>query len=299
MKKLLVAPLLALALALSPALASSAWAHSVWVNAFESFAHPPGHALVSVAFGHKLPMDDLLTGAHGTLYLDKYELVDPAGKHFDLPMPDYALDTKSLGDALAVSHGDIGANRIEFGPESLKGTYVVNVETVPTYVCKYVNTKGKPAFSQKPLDQVDDIKNVEFAVKYYAYSKGMFSYMESGVPEPLGHDLEINPKVDVAKLHAGDLLPLEVTFLGKPLSTQGSDIVYITATSNTFGGPDNFMLMSYLMGGKARFRLPTSGQWLISLYFMRSVEKCPELADLKGKTHMACYAASLTLEVKP
>ena len=39
---------------------TQAMAHTLWINLYESFAHPPGHAIVSLGWGHTVPMDDLL-----------------------------------------------------------------------------------------------------------------------------------------------------------------------------------------------------------------------------------------------
>ena len=38
--------------------ASMAHAHSVWINAFESHAHGGHNAMISLGWGHALPMDD-------------------------------------------------------------------------------------------------------------------------------------------------------------------------------------------------------------------------------------------------
>jgi uncharacterized GH25 family protein len=56
---------------------TQAMAHTLWVNLYESFAHPPGHAMVSLGWGHVVPMDDLLVSEAGPLQLATYELVDP------------------------------------------------------------------------------------------------------------------------------------------------------------------------------------------------------------------------------
>jgi uncharacterized GH25 family protein len=59
------------------AFSSQAMAHTLWINLYESFAHPPGHAMVSLGWGHVVPMDDLLVSEAGPLQLATYELVDP------------------------------------------------------------------------------------------------------------------------------------------------------------------------------------------------------------------------------
>jgi len=287
---------LLMALVLAPV---PAWAHNMWVNAYDSFAHPPGHVLASVGFGHRQPQDDLLTTDFGTIRLATYELATPSGKRLALPMPDYTRHREPADAGLFMERGDIGVTKVSFGPESEEGVYVLGAETVPTHVCKYVNTKGRQSAALKAMDEIGDVREIIFSVMYSGYAKSMFSYGTSGIPEPLGHDLEINPQVDVAALRPGDLLPVEVTFMGKPLSCEGTDLVYVTAVSDTYGGPDGYMLMAYVMDGKARIRIPTAGRWMLAVFTMRDVEKDPTLADLRGKVLEAGYQATLTLEVKP
>lgn len=40
---------------------TSAQAHSMWINNFYSDAHAPGHSIVSIGWGHAMPMDDIRT----------------------------------------------------------------------------------------------------------------------------------------------------------------------------------------------------------------------------------------------
>lgn len=47
--------LLHLALLACLLLPSQAAAHTLWVNLYESHAHPPGHVLATIGWGHALP----------------------------------------------------------------------------------------------------------------------------------------------------------------------------------------------------------------------------------------------------
>ncbi|MBE9572003.1 MAG: DUF4198 domain-containing protein, partial [Proteobacteria bacterium] len=59
------------------AFSSSVQAHSVWINSFESHAHKPPHTMVSLGWGHALPMDDILTSPNGRIAIERFELLDP------------------------------------------------------------------------------------------------------------------------------------------------------------------------------------------------------------------------------
>ena len=73
----------------------------------------------------------------------------------------------------------------------------------------------------------------------------------------------------------------------------------ITAVSNTFGGPDKFMLSSMVFNGKGSFRMPTAGQWLVNVYTKQPVTPDNHLKHLAGKCTTAMYAATITFSVKP
>jgi hypothetical protein len=68
-------------------LTSQAMAHTLWINLYESFAHPPGHAIVSLGWGHAVPMDDLLVSKSGSIQLATFDLIDPELNRTVLPMP--------------------------------------------------------------------------------------------------------------------------------------------------------------------------------------------------------------------
>jgi hypothetical protein len=61
-------------------MASTASSHSLWVNCFESTQiHPPGHATVSLGWGHTMPIDDMPNSVKFKLGIEEFNLVDPAG----------------------------------------------------------------------------------------------------------------------------------------------------------------------------------------------------------------------------
>ncbi len=58
-------------------------AHTLWINAYASHAHAPGHVLACIGWGHSLPMDDLFT----ELNLESYNLVNPEMERPPCPCP--------------------------------------------------------------------------------------------------------------------------------------------------------------------------------------------------------------------
>jgi uncharacterized GH25 family protein len=73
---------------------------------------------------------------------------------------------------------------------------------------------------------------------------------------------------------------------------------YITAQSSSFGQSDGFSLLSYLMKGKAQFRVQSSGQWMITVNHKDDVTADGSLKDLYGKVDQVYHGASLTFNVK-
>ena len=83
-KEFLIAMLVLLFILLIPI---HAWAHFFWINSYDSNSHAPGHVLVTLGYGHSIPMDDLLDSKGARLSLESYELVDPALQRSPLRLP--------------------------------------------------------------------------------------------------------------------------------------------------------------------------------------------------------------------
>ena len=69
------------------AFSTNVLAHSLWVNLNESFAHPPGHAISSLGWGHVVPMDDFLMSEAGAVTIERYDLVGPDNSKTTMPLP--------------------------------------------------------------------------------------------------------------------------------------------------------------------------------------------------------------------
>ncbi len=134
---------------------------------------------------------------------------------------------------------------------------------------------------------------------YKAMAKAYFTKGEWTEPRPLGHEVELIPKTDISHLRVGDVAVFGVRFMDRVYTSTESHIVKIEATSNTFGGPNKYYLGANVYGGKAQFRFPTPGQWVVSINIQQDVAKDDSLDSLKGKCLQVLYNASISLTVYP
>jgi uncharacterized GH25 family protein len=282
------------------ALSSPVMAHTLWINLYESFAHPPGHAMVSLGWGHVVPMDDLLASKDGTIQLATFDLIDPDLNKTALPMPVLKMENViETSSGMTVQCGDLGIRKLSLTDKTKPGTYQVVVTSKENFFTMYLDKKGKQKMVMQPLDEVKDAHKVLFSVKYKSFAKAFMAVKKWTDPKPLGFDLELMPITDLSNVHVGNLVPFEISFMGKPLSSGADSIQYLTATSNSFGGPDNFFLAAYIMNGKAQFRMPAAGQWVANVYVKQDVTPESNLKELVGKCTTVYYAGTISFNVKP
>jgi uncharacterized GH25 family protein len=273
-------------------------AHSLWINAFESKTHPPPHAMVSLGWGHALPMDDILNSPNGRIAIDSFQLVEPGQKKTELLKPDPKLSEPALTtDNFDLFAADLAAQKIALKKESAAGVYQVSAVSKASFYTQYVDNKGRTRLKLKPKDQLDDVETVLMSVKYQAFAKAYLTKGEWQAPAPQGHALEITPQTDLSQLQVGDLVEVDVRFHGEPLTASAKHMDYITAQSSSFGQSEGFALISYLKNGKAQFRVQSAGQWVIGVYHKEDVTAEGPLKDLVGKAEQVYHSASLTFTV--
>ncbi|MBN2706917.1 MAG: DUF4198 domain-containing protein [Deltaproteobacteria bacterium] len=281
------------------AMISVAGAHSIWINNFESHAHGSHHAMVSLGWGHALPMDDILSSPNGRIAIESLVLFDPGLQKVELLKPEFKLSQPEFSTAnVELFAADLATQKIELKQGGAKGVYQLSAVSVPSFFTQYIDKSGKTRMQLKPKDELNDIAKVLMAVKFQAFAK---SYLCNGPwenPKPLGHGLEIIPRTDLSNLRVGDLVEVDVLFCGQPLTATAKSIEYITAQSPGFGQSDGFALFSYLMNGKARFRVQCAGQWMISVNHKDDVTPDGLRKDLVGKADQVYHGASLTFTVK-
>ena len=297
MKKKILSVIVVLA---SIIFSSQVMAHTLWINLYESFAHPPGHAMVSLGWGHAVPMDDLLVSKTAPLQLATFELIDPDFNRTALPMPVLKMeDVMKTSSGMSAQCGDMGIRKLGLTDKTKPGTYQVAVTSKDNFFTMYLDKKGKQKMVTKPLDQVKGVGKILTSIKYKSFAKAFFAVKKWTDPKPLGFDLEIMPMTDLSNIHVGDVAPFQIIFMGKPFSCGPSSIEYITATSNSFGGPDGFFLAAYIINGKAQFRMPAAGQWVVNVYVKQDVTPESDLKELVGKCTTVYYAGTISFNVKP
>ncbi|MCJ2163393.1 MULTISPECIES: DUF4198 domain-containing protein [unclassified Pseudodesulfovibrio] len=278
---------------------SGAQAHSVWINNFYSDAHVPPHAMVSIGWGHALPMDDIPNSPNGRILLDSFEVIGPDLHRTALQKPSFEESKPSQNTSdFDVYPGDLAVQKIALKADSKPGVYQFSAVSKPTFYTQYLDKKGRQRLALKPRDEVKDIDKVLMSVKFQAFAKSYMTVKEWTQPAPLGHGLEIIPLTDLSNVHVGDLIQLKVLFNGEPVSSTAKSINYISASSPSFGQSDHFTLQSYIMEGLAQFRVQGSGQWMINTNLKDDVTKDGPLKDLYGKADQVYQAASLTFIVK-
>ncbi len=281
--------------------AGSVSAHSLWVNINESLAHPPGHVMTSLGFGHFMPLDDFLISNSGKLEIEKYSLVAPDNSISSLVPPVIKAEASTTSETgMVIIPGDLGLRKISLTDTTMPGTYQVAVESKASYFTGYVDAKGKNKMAAKPMDEIKDAKSFTFSLLYKATAKSYFSVEKWTQPKPLGYDLEIMPETDITTVRAGDLVKFTITLNGKPLTFDMKEgMKYLHMDSNTFGGPDKYMLSAYIMDGKAQIRVPTAGAWRASVMVEQEVTKDNEFKALAKKCKTVNYAASVSFTAKP
>ncbi len=288
-----------LTLLVSFCLVSMAQAHSVWINAFHATTHQPGHVMLSLGWGHSLPMDDILNSPNGVLQVKTFDMIAPDMSKTSLQKPSSKPVKPSFSSAnFDIFPGDLAVQKIAFKKDTKPGVYQFALASQPNFYTQYIDKKGKPHMKLKPKNEIKDIAKVLMSVKFEAFAKSYATVGKWTNPKPLGQGLEIIPRTDLSNVHVGDLVEVEVLFYGKPLSVNAKSIDYITAHSNSFGQSDGFMLFSYLMNGKAQFRVQSAGEWMISVNHKEDVTKDGPLKDLVGKAEQVYHGATLTFTAK-
>ena len=285
-------------------------ARKLWINVYESFAlhksltHPPRHFIVSLGFGHVLPMDDFLVTTNESIPLAMYDLVDPGLKKTALPMPVKTKDVIQTDSGMTVECGDMAIRKISLNDKTKPGTYQVVATTMEDFFTMYLDESGKPKMVNKPLDEMKGVGNIVRSVKFQAFAKGFMAVEKWTDPKPLGHALELMPLTDLSNIHIGDPVSFQVALMGKPFSCTQETMEYITAASNTFGGEasgdsEGFFLSAYLVNSRARFWMPTAGQWVVNVFASQYVTPESSLKELVGKCTMVYYGSSISFNVRP
>lgn len=280
-------------------ISTTAQAHSLWVNAFESFSHAPGHVTVALGWGHALPIDDVTNSANARVTLEAFSLVSPDGDRTRLRMPESRIAEPFASiPGFDIFDADIACRKLALKKDTPEGVYLIEAASQKRFYTRYIDKKGRKRLALKPKDEVRDVEKILFSVQYQAFAKSYLCVGEWENPQPAGHGLEITPLTDLSEVRAGDMVEFDVRFNGKPLSYSPTGIEYITAYGTGFGLQDGFALFSYVSKGKATFRVQAPGQWLVNIFHNEAVTPDGPLSGLHDKATSANYGATLTFTAK-
>ncbi|WP_321413719.1 DUF4198 domain-containing protein [uncultured Desulfobacter sp.] len=276
-------------------IATTVYAHSFWVNAFESFAHQPGHVTVGLGWGHTLPIDDMPNSPKAKILVESFTIAGPGGKITPLKIPSAETATADTQTPnFDVFSADIGLQKIALKKETMPGVYKIEAKSKPAFYTRFIDTKDRTRLKMKPKDQVKDIKKVLMSVKYQANAVSYVVLEKWETPEPTNQGLEIIPMTDLSRVKAGDLVEFKVLFMGTP--PEGD--TYITASTPAFDKGKHFSLYLEIKEGNAQFIVQCPGQWLVSCHHEGKVEKEGPLKDLYGKANSSVTGSTLTFNVK-
>jgi len=279
---------------------SSLWSHTLWINSFESkHNHGTHHSMVSLGWGHALPYGDQLNSVNGSVGIQNFDLFDPNMKRTKLYSPELKIATPTIEKKnFDLYKVDSAMQKIALKKDSQQGVYQLGVATNPTYYTQYIDTKDRMRLKLKPKDEIKDIKKVLISLKYQGYAKSYITLGEWEKPKTLGHDLEIIPLTDLNSVKTGDMVKFYITLKGKPISHGPKGVKFATFRSANFGQDDQFEILSYVKKGKAQFRVPSSGQWVMQIFDAHHVTKDGKSKDLYGKAEIYAVATSITFDVK-
>jgi len=272
----------AMGLSLCVLISGFADAHTMWINAVDYMMQPViGHSRseeekgeeyiaqtnVYFGFGHRYPVDDF--------------------------MPKKILNTFCLLDgnhnkkALEPNSGGFLATAVKF---EKPGPYIVSAALKPGYYTMHIE-EGQVKHRMGPKT---GLKAVILSLYYEQYAKAILAVgdiSDDAFAKPLGDKIEIVPLKNPLnmKAGAGEILPVQVWFNGKPAS-----FCKVYATYAGFSTKDDFALAT--MGdskGIAHIRLAHWGPWLI-----KAEKTLPATEELKDKCDALHYTATLTFEIK-
>lgn len=276
------------------------FAHSLWVNSFESYSHQGHHSLVGLGWGHNLPMGDILNGVNGKVDIKSFSFYDTNLNKYPLYKPEFVVAKPSLkNENFNLYKADLATQKIEFNKSSKEGVYQLEAVTKAMYYTMFLDKKNRKRMKLKPKDAIKDLKTSLGSFRYQAYAKSFICKNNKwSNPKKLHHDLEIIPTTSLCDLHVGDKVAFFVSSKEKPLTTSPQGMEFATFWSDTYGQSDDFKIISYIRDGKAGFRIPAKGHWVMNVYHTQNITKDGKLKEFYGKADKLMNAATISFTVK-
>ncbi|MGD9158620.1 MAG: DUF4198 domain-containing protein [Desulfobacteraceae bacterium] len=236
-------------------------AHDIWIEA-DDFTPDSGKGIsIKLAYDHRFPAIDILEEKN----LKEIYMLDPASKKI-------SIKKSSETEYKAIE------------PPKEKGAYLIAAAQNARFWTKTIEGY-KSDQSRKALENVI---SCTYSLKF---GKGIINLgTEDGKSlfHPVGHDLEIVPMANPAKLHPGEILPVQILLKGKPLA---SSFVYATYKGFSTEKDTYAFTTKTDSEGTAKIKILKRGIWLVATSYS---EDYPD----QGECDTSKYSATLTFELK-
>ena len=215
---------------------SAAMSHDIWATAENPTEGQPMVAILG--YGHDFPKGEEIVPERVSLF-----------------SPLKVVDSK--GSELAMKPGDKNFKAVtEQAME--KGSYLVLVDYKPTYW-----SNGPGGWVMKPKNEAPGATSCERATRMAKGIVNIGGVFDDFITKPIGHKLEIVPLVNPGTIKAGEELPLQVLYEGKPVSNGqikgalGSNKYFEKGNRDFFAKTDK--------DGKAVMVPIKGGEWILSV----------------------------------
>lgn len=234
-------------------------AHDFWLNVSSP---QTGKIVAEIGYGHDFPKPEPIAS-------DRLHIFESPR----LLTPDRVIEFKPKGENYAYE----GNGTLQ------KGSYIGTGLYRPTFW-----SKGPGGWKQQNFIDRPDATYAKQTTMYTKTIVTVGGYAgDDFITRPVGHRLEIVPLVDPATVRAGEILPLQVLFDGKPLKT--------VAVAGTFGGFSKKDYKAFFgktdLEGKIDFVPLRSGAW-----FINTKHEFPHADQAKAKD--VSLKATLTFRIE-
>jgi uncharacterized GH25 family protein len=232
-------------------------------------AKPGSKATVYLAWGHALPVDELIDGKN----LEGYQVHAPSGTTTPLKVDDRSLQ----------------ANEVTFDQE---GVYQFAAALKPLVYSVVKGSDGKTTFLRVPKSEVklEPGSQIETSVRSEMFAKAIAVVGEDGgkAPAKLGHTLEIVPLTEAGKLRLDETARFQVIFRGRPLA--GAKVYATCVAMSPDGAPTSTLETD--AEGVVELMPSDAGTWVLGVG-----HNLPSSGEASAHYDKESYWASLTIGV--
>jgi len=240
---------IALLTALTLGFTTPAFAHDFWLQPSDMHLKAPGAVDLKFLIGH----DDEITP-----WVLRWDRVVSLNAHG--PNGAQSLQA-SLVPSVKRGHGSANADLSAPGSHIIAmASYHSDIEIKAADFNRYATKEG---LSQILTDRKARGREKKPGTEIYSRRAKVIVQVGSdytqNVLEPIGHTLEIVPKVNPASLAAGEALPFEVHFRGKPLAGALVDLALLDKSTEPQAQ------QTTKTDGRASFTIPEVGTWKLNV----------------------------------